>query len=64
MRELGSEERAAVAQWFFKTGPGEYGEGDRFLGIDAPTLRKLAKEYRAVNPPVILRLLKSKLHEE
>lgn len=64
MRELGSEERAAVAQWFFKTGPGEYGEGDRFLGIDAPTLRKLAKEYKAVNPPVILRLLKSKLHEE
>jgi 3-methyladenine DNA glycosylase AlkD len=64
MRELGSEERATASQWFFKTGPGEYGEGDIFLGLDAPTLRKLAKEYKAANFDILLNLLKSKFHEE
>ncbi len=64
MRELGSEERATAAQWFFKTAPGEYGEGDIFLGIDAPTLRKLAKEYKAIRSEEVLKLLKSKFHEE
>ncbi|MEW6127957.1 MAG: DNA alkylation repair protein [Acidobacteriota bacterium] len=64
MRAMGSEERARVSEWFFKTGPGEYGEGDLFLGLDSPTLRKLAKEYRAANFKILLSLLKSKFHEE
>ncbi len=64
MRDLGSEERATAAQWYFKTAPGEYGEGDIFLGLDAPTLRKLAKEYQAASLDILLKLLKSKFHEE
>lgn len=64
VRLLGSEERATASQWFFKTGPGEYGEGDLFLGLDAPTLRKLAKEYRDASLDTLQKLLKSKFHEE
>jgi 3-methyladenine DNA glycosylase AlkD len=64
VRLLGSEERAIASQWFFKTGPGEYGEGDLFLGLDAPTLRKLAKEYRTAGLDTLQKLLKSKFHEE
>ena len=49
---------------FFKTGPGEYGHGDRFLGIRVPTLRKVARELRAAPVGTTLALLKSPLHEE
>jgi 3-methyladenine DNA glycosylase AlkD len=49
---------------FFKTGPGEYGHGDRFLGIRVPTLRKVARELRAAPVGATLALLKSPLHEE
>ena len=41
---LGDPDIAAHSMRFFKTGPGEYGEGDRFLGIRVPVLRKKAKE--------------------
>ncbi len=64
LRKLGNKERAKVLQRFFKTGPGEYAEGDVFLGIRVPELRKLAKEYQDINPKVVQQLLKSSLHEE
>src|SRR6056297_627064 len=44
LKELGSPKNVEQAQRFFKTGPGEYGEGDLFIGIRVPILRKLAKE--------------------
>ena len=56
--------RAKASQWFFKTGPGQYGEGDRFLGLTLPELRQLAKEYEALSSRVIVALLKSPWHEE
>jgi 3-methyladenine DNA glycosylase AlkD len=64
LRELGDKKRAANSQWFFKTGPGEYGEGDRFLGIRVPELRKLAKEYQAISITEVTQLLQSPIHEE
>lgn len=64
MRALADPEIAAHSQRFFKTGPGEYGEGDRFLGIRVPELRRLAREYRDAPERVAWSLLRSKLHEE
>jgi 3-methyladenine DNA glycosylase AlkD len=64
LRALGSEEQVAISQRFFKTGPGEYGEGDIFLGIKVPVLRKLAKEYLNLSLKDVKKLLKSKYHEE
>ncbi len=59
-----SEERARALQRFFKTGPGQYGEGDRFLGIRVPDLRRLVGEFQSVTVAESLELLRSPLHEE
>jgi 3-methyladenine DNA glycosylase AlkD len=64
LRKLGDKERAKNSQWFFKTGPGEYGEGDRFLGIKVPELRKLAKNYQAIPLTEVIQILRSPIHEE
>jgi 3-methyladenine DNA glycosylase AlkD len=64
LRKLGNKQRAANSQWFFKTGPGEYGEGDCFLGIRVPELRKLAKEYQTITLTEATQLLQSPIHEE
>ena len=55
---------AAHSQRFFKTGKGEYGEGDIFLGIRVPVLRKMAKQYKELSVDQILEVLTSKYHEE
>jgi 3-methyladenine DNA glycosylase AlkD len=63
LRELSDRDIAAQSQRFFKTGKGEYGEGDRFLGIRVPILRKCVREYRAISLKDTLELLKSAFHE-
>jgi 3-methyladenine DNA glycosylase AlkD len=62
--KIGNKKHAAVSQRFFKTGPGEYGEGDIFIGIRVPVLRKLVKEYKDLPVSEIKILLRSPIHEE
>ena len=64
LKKLANKKNAEVAQRFFKTDPGEYGEGDKFLGIRVPVLRKLAKEYQTITVEEVEHLLKSSIHEE
>ena len=64
LEKLGNKQKAKVLQGFFKTGPGEYGEGDVFLGIRVPELRKLAKDYQDITAKEAEQLLKSSIHEE
>lgn len=64
LRSLRNPQDAAHLQRFFKTGPGEYGEGDVFLGLRVPTLRALLREYRGkVGWSELDRLLRSEFHE-
>ena len=56
--------KARDLQRFFKTGPGEYGEGDKFLGITVPMIRKTAKKYHDMELAEAETILKSPIHEE
>ncbi len=56
-------EQAKISQKFFKTRKGEYGEGDKFLGIKAPILRKIAKNYTNLGPGDLNKLMESRIHE-
>ena len=64
LRALANPVIAEHSQRFFKTGKGEYGEGDRFLGIRVHPLRMLAKKYQKLSLKEIQCLLKSVFHEE
>jgi len=55
---------ASILQKFFKTGPGEYGEGDVFRGVRIPILRKLSAKYHDLSLPHVEQLLHSTFHED
>ncbi|HAR74486.1 DNA alkylation repair protein [Empedobacter falsenii] len=64
LQDLSDEEKAKIMMRFFKTGKGEYGEGDIFLGISVPNQRLIAKEfYQQVSLNDIKNLLNSNIHE-
>jgi 3-methyladenine DNA glycosylase AlkD len=63
LRDLGDAHIAAQSRRFFKTGPGEYGEGDRFLGIRVPAIRRCVAEYRQIPLKDTWELLRSPFHE-
>ncbi len=63
-RALGDPKRAEGVGRFFKTGPGDYGEGDKFLGLTVPMLRKLALRARGLSLDDCVKLLHSEWHEE
>lgn len=58
------KKKALVLRGFFKTGKGEYGEGDKFLGVLVPEQRKIARQYVELNLEEVQKLLKSAWHEE
>jgi 3-methyladenine DNA glycosylase AlkD len=63
LRSVADPAKACLLQRFFKTGPGEYGEDDRFLGIMVPVIRKLVKEYQNAPLTEAAKLLRSPFHE-
>ncbi|MCP4650530.1 MAG: DNA alkylation repair protein [PVC group bacterium] len=64
LKKLACKKTAEQLQRFFKTGPGEYGEGDIFYGIKVPVLRDLSKQYKDIEIKEVKSLLKSPYHEE
>ena len=64
LRKTADPKTAEHSQRFFKTGKGEYGEGDKFLGIRVPVLRKHAGKYRHMKLAGIKKLIRSQYHEE
>lgn len=63
LRALADEEKKIVLPRFFKTGKGEYGEGDKFIGVTVPNIRSVAKKYKDSGYDIIEALLESEWHE-
>src|SRR3989304_9764978 len=64
LKKEGDPGKAAFFPSFFKTGKGEYGEGDRFLGVTVPKQRKIAQKHIDASFETIQKLLDSKFHEQ
>lgn len=64
LKALATKERQIGSAKYFKTGPGEYGEGDTFIGVTVPDTRKIAKRYKDLHMEQIDELAHSKIHEE
>jgi 3-methyladenine DNA glycosylase AlkD len=59
-----SPQKAEALKRFFKTGKGQYGEGDIFIGVQVPDSRKIVRKYASISLKDILILLRSKIHEK
>jgi 3-methyladenine DNA glycosylase AlkD len=64
LREHANAEDGLFLQRFFKTGPGEYGEGDIFIGVRVPAMRRVASTARDTTVPTMGALLRSPVHED
>ena len=63
LNKKADKDKARLLMRFFKTGKGQYGEGDVFIGVTVPEQRKIAREFRDLPISEIKKLLKSKYHE-
>lgn len=63
LKNLGSPSKAQHLQRYFKTGPGEYAEGDIFWGIPVPDIRKIASAYKNIHVHELEKLIQSPIHE-
>ncbi len=63
LQEKASPKKAKASAWFFKTGPGQYGEGDQFIGVTVPEQHLIAKTFRDLPLPDSIQLLRSPIHE-
>lgn len=64
LRAEGSPDFVKIQQWFFKTGPGEYGVGDKFFGLKVPQTRAIAKQFASLPLEEIRKLAQGEYHEE
>ena len=64
LKAFAKSEKALILQRFFKTGKGQYGEGDKFIGVVVPDIRTVAKKWLEVDYVSLEKLLHSKIHEE
>jgi len=64
LRAKARSEKAVLLKSFFKTGPGQYGEGDLFIGVTMPEIRKIVRLHSGLSFSEIRKLLKSPVHEE
>jgi len=64
LKLVATEDRRKVNEWFFKTGKGEYGYGDIFLGVTAPEIRRIAKKFsQEISLQELTELIRSSIHE-
>ncbi len=63
LKSLANPKKALILQRFFKTGPGQYGAGDVFIGLTVPLTRQIAKKYQDLSFQDLKRLLASQIHE-
>lgn len=63
LAKYASDADAVNLAWFFKTGPGEYGEGDQFIGVRVPDIRKVCKEFKKLPLDEVKKLVESPIHE-
>lgn len=63
LQKYASDADAVNLQWFFKTGPGEYGEGDQFIGVKVPKIRKVCQEFKELPLSEVQALIESPFHE-
>ena len=63
LQALSNAEKREIFPRFFKTGKGEYGEGDRFLGVTVPNIRAISKQYKNISLNEIRELIQSEWHE-
>lgn len=63
LAQIATPERAKASAWYFKTGKGQYGEGDQFIGVSVPQQRKVARQFETVPLVAIETLLASPIHE-
>lgn len=64
LRKKANPEKSKTLARFFKTGPGEYGEGDVFLGVPVPEIRKTIGKFADLGPKETGKMLESEIHEE
>jgi 3-methyladenine DNA glycosylase AlkD len=64
LRVFASAERKKAVEWFFKTGKGQYGEGDIFLGVSSPDMRRVSRKYQDLPFAELQTLIASPIHEE
>lgn len=64
LKKFASSERKKANEWFFKTGKGQYGEGDKFIGVNNPDARSIVKKFFHLDFLELKNALDSQIHEE